>query len=278
MRLKHFFIYISLQTYKIDGDLTVWFQGYDSNDVVKLATDLVWEEEGEVSSREGSVEGSVTVDVAPFRRHLLSLSLTAHEESVNHGEVEQHLSNLHNTLGKLQALTVKQPKVQELIKSANNAICQLERACLHPDLESYQNSEPSAISHRMSDIAEQSHRFSTDSSRKYSMMSETRPESAASGQLSFQPLSSSSKVSGLYSSLDVVLDQLRAPPPSEPSLSSSGSTVLHSPLSSSAQPVKSNLRDLAVGTSPSKEVRFNMKKKSLKQNEANWTNLAIKSS
>lgn len=245
--------------------------------MVQLASELAWEDE-EPTMSSSNLETSVTVDVAPFRRHLLSLSLTVHDESVASpckGAIEKHLLHLHSTLAKLQTLTLKQPRVQAQIKSVKNAVCQLERACLHPELDSYQHSEPSTISYHCSDADFDNHNnlesyeqskqevsVTLDIQHQNSEMSEmssVRPESSASGQNGHNKTTDEP----LYSSLDVdmVLQQLQEPPRlSEPSLSSSVSTMLYSPPSCSAQPSKSTLRQPTNPHSPTKEVRFTLKR------------------
>ncbi|KAF4526078.1 hypothetical protein B566_EDAN007571 [Ephemera danica] len=236
-------------------------EGLEINNVYELMTELVWESEDEPQIAEASFEASVTVDVTPFRRHLLSLSLTVHGEEENESKdnIEKYLGVLHETMTKIQILGSSQQHLQPYLSNLKTAICQLERVVLHPHLESFQNSEPSTISHGSLPSIEDSYNNISDASSH----DDSQPSIITLEKSDQQEQSTESQ---RVSTIDQALHKLkRSDVPSEPSIASSASTVLHSPPSISAQPTKSNMRTLSLPDGlglPSKQVHFKLRKPS----------------
>ncbi|CAB3364592.1 Hypothetical predicted protein [Cloeon dipterum] len=172
---------------------------------------LEWDEN---SSDSLSSEESILVDMAPFNRQKpLPAAASAGVDP------EKCFAILRETLKQLQGVAFKHPKADTYIRNISDSICQLERAYVHPEFESFQSEVSSVHSEKCNDTA-----------KSDSWLSEA-----------LERLRNTSVTSSVVSS------------------AASTSTLLHSPPSISAIPAKSNIRQPSLAYSPGKEVRFSIK-------------------
>ncbi|XP_059471774.1 kinesin-like protein KIF14 [Neocloeon triangulifer] len=186
----------------------------DCEGEVSTATDqlengclLEWCEDENDSS---SSENSILVDMAPFRRPNSTPATTI--------DPEKCFAVMQETLKQLQGVTFKHPNASTYLKNVSDLLCQLERAYLHPEFDSFQSEISSVHSEK-----------SNDTAKSDSWLSEA-----------LDRLRNTSVASSIASS------------------AASTSTILYSPPSISAVPMKSNIRQ-PLADSPSKEVRFHIK-------------------
>jgi hypothetical protein len=91
-------------------------------------------------------ESSILVDVAPVMRFS-----TPSPEPI--ADAEKCFVMLHETLTKLKVVPFKHPNASTYLRQLSHAVCQLERAYHHPELDSFQSEISSVHSEKYNDSA-----------------------------------------------------------------------------------------------------------------------------